>query len=221
MFEDSTKELTGLIANKLMSTYQQPVLLLHRTMDNGNIYWSGSGRNGSNNGLDDFRGFLQESNLIALAEGHENAFGFSISDENYDALMAYANDKLADYNFSPRYKIDLVFKANTIDTYDIVDIAQYNNLWGEGLEQPIILIKDIKLNNNMIEKRGTDTMIIKLNGMEMVKFKTSDEEFKKLEVANGITKSIDVIGTCSINDYNSMPQVIINDYEIVNTGYYF
>lgn len=32
-FEENTKELTGLIANKLMSTYQQPVLLLHRAFD--------------------------------------------------------------------------------------------------------------------------------------------------------------------------------------------
>lgn len=156
-----------------------------------------------------------------MAAGHENAFGFSVKDENFDALMEYSNTALAQYDFTPRYKIDYVFDGKNINTYDIIDIASHNDIWGEGLEQPLILIQNLSINQDMIEERGNGTLIIKIGDMECVKFKAPENDFKRLETTASTYKKIDIIGTCSINDYNSTPQIIIEDFEVVEQGFYF
>lgn len=38
------KNLTGLVANKLLSEYNRPVLILNKVVENEKVYWRGSGR---------------------------------------------------------------------------------------------------------------------------------------------------------------------------------
>lgn len=64
------KNLTGLVANQLMSKYQRPVLLLNKIVDENNkITWEGSGRGYEKSKFKNFREFLKESNLVMYAEG--------------------------------------------------------------------------------------------------------------------------------------------------------
>ena len=76
------KNLTGLIANQLMSKYQRPVLLLNKITTDMEliaegetvatvpvISWEGSGRNYDKSRFDDLRHFLQQSELVMYAEG--------------------------------------------------------------------------------------------------------------------------------------------------------
>ena len=79
--------ITGLIANKLMAEYQRPVALLVKVEEDGKPAWSGSARGYEKSKLNDFRGFCRDSGLVYLAEGHPNAFGFGILDENFDAFL--------------------------------------------------------------------------------------------------------------------------------------
>ena len=82
------KNLTGLIANQLMSQYQRPVLLLNKTIQEieclgtkgerlvlQDISWEGSGRGYDKSKFDNLREFLKESGLVMYAEGHANALG--------------------------------------------------------------------------------------------------------------------------------------------------
>lgn len=76
------KNLTGLIANQLMSKYQRPVLLLNKVstfntyLDENNlpvmietITWEGSGRGYDKSRFDNLREFLKDSDLVMYAEG--------------------------------------------------------------------------------------------------------------------------------------------------------
>lgn len=64
------RNLTGLIANQLMSKYQRPVLLLNKVInEDGTISWEGSGRGYDKSKFDNLREFLNESGLTMYAEG--------------------------------------------------------------------------------------------------------------------------------------------------------
>lgn len=120
------KNLTGLIANQLMAKYQRPVLLLNETEQG----WEGSGRGVSNSKFDNLREFLKESGLVLYAEGHAQALGVGIPTENYEPLVDYANTHLANFDFSPCYKVDFIFNGSDFNGKDIVEIAELKSLWG-------------------------------------------------------------------------------------------
>ena len=63
------------------------------------------------------------------------------------------------------------------------------------------------------------------NGVSLIKFRSTEEEYEKLvPVFDSGSVNINVIGTCTINEWNGIisPQIEIKDYEIVGeTKYYF
>lgn len=64
------RNLSGLIANRIMSEYQQPVAILNKIITPlGQIHWEGSARGCNNSSLTDFRGLVRESGFAYLAEG--------------------------------------------------------------------------------------------------------------------------------------------------------
>lgn len=67
--DKNSKNITGLIANKLMSTYMRPVLLLSKVEEDGKIFWRGSGRNVSGSAIESFQQFLKATELVEYANG--------------------------------------------------------------------------------------------------------------------------------------------------------
>lgn len=67
----TNKNLTGLIANKLMSKYKHPILILSQRIDQetGRVTWDGSGRGYETATFNNLREFLNESGLVEYAEG--------------------------------------------------------------------------------------------------------------------------------------------------------
>lgn len=208
------RNITGLVANKLMGKYQRPVLVLSkRIAEDGSVHWAGSGRNGGD-GLEDFQKFLNDSGLVDFAQGHNNAFGVSIADSNFAQLIEYGNAQLADLDFTPKHKIDIIYYGNKIDINDIASLADNNNLWGEGLEEPKILIKDlpVKIDNVSLSPRG----YFKLNmgsELDIVKLRMSLEEFDIIETKSNVR--MDIVGTCYRNvGFGDGLQIRIEDYDV-------
>lgn len=226
---ESNRNITGLIANQLMGRYQRPVLLLNRTVhdeDPDNVYvtWDGSGRNANGTDLINFQEFLNESGYFEFAEGHDNAFGVSIRDEYFTDFIKYANEKLKDIDFSPKYSSDVIYFANMVHGSEILKLADLGHIWGQGVEEPLIAITDIKVDRNNLNLFGS-TLKISLpsdEGISLVKFRSSNEEYESLYSELGCV-TINVVGRCSRNSgWDDKPQIIIEDYEIVGrTAYYF
>ena len=70
------ENLTGLIANKIMSSYMRPVLILNRRIEineeTGEVLtdkWTGSGRNATYSTLENFREFIENSGIVEFAQG--------------------------------------------------------------------------------------------------------------------------------------------------------
>ena len=218
--------ITGLIANKLMAEYQRPVALLVEVDEDGKKAWSGSARGYEKSKLNDFRGFCRDSGLIYLAEGHPNAFGFGILDENFDAFVEYADTTLKDIEFSPSYKVDFIHSANNIRPKEILELGNMKNLWGQNVDEPLIAVEHLSITKDMITLMSRDrnpTLKIQLsNGVTCIKFKSSEEELESLFSENGCV-TINLVGKAEVNKYfNSVtPQLIIQNYEIINRQEYF
>lgn len=216
------KNLTGLIANQLMAKYQRPVLLLNKT-ENG---WEGSGRGYDKSKFDNLREFLKESGLVMYAEGHANALGVGITDEWFNTLIEYSNRELADFDFTPCYKVDFIFNGGDFRGKDIVEIAELKSLWGQGVDEPLIAIEHINVYGGNVTLMSADknpTLKITLpNGTSLIKFKSSQEEYEKLYSEVGCI-TINVVGKCERNIWNGIvsPQIIIEDYEIVGEQKYY
>lgn len=219
------RNLTGLIANQLMSKYCHPVLLVTKT-ENG--MWEGSGRNYDKSTFHDFKDFLNESGLVEYAEGHQSAFGVGIKNENIQKFIDYSNEALKDYDFSPVYQVDFIYQADTVKAKEIQSIGSLNSLWGQGVDEPLIAVENVKIRQNDLRLMGIDSShpTIKItmpNGVCLIKFRSSNDEYEKLYPELGCV-TINIVGKCELNIWNGIitPQIIIEDYEIVNKiEYYF
>lgn len=216
------KNLTGLVANIIMGKYQKPTLVLSET----ELGWEGSARGLSNSQFDAFKDFLESSGLTAYDAGHQSAFGCGIETSNFDNLMSYCNEKLAAFDFSPCYKVDFIYQANTTQPQNILDIAFLNHLWGTGVDEPFIAIENVPVGDNVIlmSPDKNPTMKITLsNGITMIKFKSSKEEVENLKGKGGLTNRINVVGRCAANIWNgnTTAQILIEDYEVVGSYYDF
>ena len=216
------RNLTGLIANQLMAKYQRPVLLLNKTADG----WEGSGRGYDKSKFDNLREFLKESDLVMYAEGHANALGVGITDEAFKSFIEYSNRELAEFDFTPCYKVDFIFSGADFRGKDIVEIAELKSLWGQGVDEPFVAIEHINVyagNVVLMSPDKSPTLKITLpNGTSLIKFKSSQEEYEKLRSETGCI-TINVVGKCERNVWNGTvtPQIIIEDYEIVGEQKYY
>ena len=216
------RNLTGLIANQLMAKYQRPVLLLNKTEDG----WEGSGRGYDKSKFDNLREFLKESDLVMYAEGHANALGVGITDEAFKSFIEYSNRELAEFDFTPCYKVDFIFSGADFRGKDIVEIAELKSLWGQGVDEPFVAIEHINVyagNVVLMSPDKSPTLKITLpNGTSLIKFKSSQEEYEKLRSETGCI-TINIVGKCERNVWNGTvtPQIIIEDYEIVGEQKYY
>ena len=233
---EADKNLTGLIANQLMAKYQRPVLLLNKIVneipneETGKvetlISWEGSGRGYDKSKFDNLREFLKESGLVTYAEGHANALGVGIYDTFFENFINYSNRELAEFDFTPCYKVDFIFNGADFNGSDIVEIAELRSLWGQGVEEPFVALEGIRVhagNATLMSPDKNPTLKITLpNGTSLIKFKSSQEEVDKFTSLTGCITA-NIVGKCERNIWNGIitPQIIIEDYEIVGEQKYY
>ena len=208
---DST--ITGLIAMKVMNIYHKPVLL-GKVNDEGVL--KGSIRNDDKSELKDLRQFLLDSGYFEYVQGHANAAGFALPMANLDKFLEYSNEELADIDFNEGvYSVDYIFNydSNMKDTF--IDIDYYHDMWGQGNNEPLIVVEEIPVHKENVQVMGrtSDTIKFTYNDIEYIQFRSKDL-IKDIFERDNIT--ITVMGRASINRFmgKETPQLIINDYNI-------
>lgn len=223
------KNLTGLVAIKIASEYQKPTLILNETYDPkaNEIIWAGSGRMFNQSNFTTFKDFLEESNYFNYAQGHQSAFGCAIRASNVEPFTQYANAALSSFDFSPKYYIDLEYSAKYVTAADIFNLADFEGVWGQGVEEPFVLVKDIVVtpSNVQLLKGTTLKITMAADGQEitLIKFGSSEEEYELLKPVQG-SITINVVGHFQKNIWNNTikPQILVEDFEIVQKcNYYF
>ena len=216
------RNLTGLVANKLMSCYEKPILLLSREVEeDGTISWAGSGRNNSSY-IPSLQEYLKNTGLVDFANGHDNAFGVKISDENVKKLLVYTNEKFNDVSDERSYRVDLIYQGNKIDTADIITLADSGNLWGEGITEPLVAIENLTLTNDKVDLSAKGYLTITINSeLSLVKRGVTLEEFEKLSIPGGRV-IINAVGACRRQAWDDKVVIDMVDYDIVFTyDFYF
>ena len=213
-------EVNGLIANKLANQYKRPTIIarLNDGIDKGSI------RAPQNSPLPCSSDLLLGSGYIDMCAGHDNSAGIALKDSNLHSLHSYANEKLAQYNFSEScYNVNFERRAADKDLCDIIyDLDTYKDVWGQKGAEPLIYVHDINLKRSDIQLIGKDKKTLKFskNGITYIKFHAGDmiEELKQY----GEIK-INVVGRANLNEWNSIytPQIQIENYEIKDNQYGF
>lgn len=221
---DFNRAIVGLIANKIMAKYQRPTCILIKSVqEDEKVVWSGSARAC---GIDDFRSFCENSGLCEYAQGHPSAYGLCIEDSNVSGFIDLCDKEFIDKDFSTKYRVDFIYSSSNVNSKDILDIASLKPLVGQNIWEPLIVVEDIKVTKDMLQLMSRDknpTLKITLsNGISLIKFKSSEEEFNKLYSDSGCAV-INILGKCERNNYMNRisPQIIVENYEIITKQKYY
>ena len=219
-YDDIPQEMTGLIAMAVVSKYHKPCMIGRR---NSNNEIQGSIRNDGNfAGLPSFKKFLEESNFITYAAGHDNACGFGINAKQIDNFINYSNTKLSAADFENCYTVDYILDGRNNNNELLYALAAHPEYFGNHIDEIKIVIKNISLANISIMGANKDSIKINFNGVDYVHFK--DTDFIE-QVMNNRTKTLTIYGRLNINEWmgHQSIQCFIDDYdfEIDNSKYEF
>lgn len=204
------KNFTGLIAANIASKYKRPCLLLSE--NNGII--GGSARGFEKSQIRDFNKWCKNTNLFKSIEGHPNAFGVTISSENIQSLIDYI--LTIEYKDELMYHVYNVYDDKTINSELIKRIYKYNNIWNNGIEEPLFYVKNITTNIDNISIKGKNNNVISFPYRNMIVTYMSKhsllEEYKSIKEC-GYILSFNVICKFSYDNYNNKYQLLVEDWE--------
>ena len=198
------KNYTGLVANKLMSKYGKPIILLRQA---DNLTWSGSVRS-----VIELASKINESGL-ANCQGHEHACGILVKKSNLPKLIAFLDT--LDLSATPSIPVTASILPKQI-TPTLCRICEDNKiLWGHGLPAPTWHIKG-RIDPNSIQffEKRTTTIKFTIDGVAFLKFMASEAD---IEAFKSNPKNIEMIVTLGTNEWNGVVscQGIVDRYEVV------
>lgn len=239
------KNIAGLCANKMMAKYQRPTCILTKTIEEDGvnsfcsktfdsfyqmpdaikITYQGSARGCNTVGVKEFKSLCAETGLCEYCTGHEGAFGLGIDEDNIQAFIAATDAALVDMSDEPIYYVDCIYQGSDIDPFEVLTIADYEDLWGQDIPEPLLCISNLKVSADMVTvyQNKNNTLKISLpNGMSIIKFKATDEECEKLQSLPFGYYELDIIGKANKNEWNgnATAQIFVEDYDIVDSSKY-
>ena len=217
---DLPQNITGLAAMDINKTYGKPTLILRPVNENGVIYYRGSGRATPVEGFYDFQHTLLESGLMDYCEGHDNAFGASIKEEDIPKLLEWLNNKLADIDFT---KFDIVDCEMTDDNWSAACLKEFGEMfrvYGNGIPEPSFYFDfNVRPSDCRIMGKDNNSLRIQYKGITFVAFKDNElvEKYNSLSefcLRNNLKINVKVIGAPSINEWQGYKNIQIQSRQI-------
>ena len=189
--------MTGLIAGKLMSKYNKPVLLGHQNIDSGEF--SGSVRSPI-----DLKDILEESELTNFQAGHLRSFGFGYPLSNEQAIIDYLDSVLSSCEPIVDVLISLPIKSISNSLFSFVE--DYRHIFAKNLDCYNVHIQPFTIYNTDIQTLGKGgTIKFTKDGIDFLSFFTSNDMKERLymNVDEKVKLSIEAIVELGINRYIS------------------
>lgn len=136
-----------------------------------------------------------------------------LNGDKLDNLIDYANSHLKAEDFENCYAVDYILEAKDYIDELLGTLVSHPEYFGNHIEEPTFIIKDIPLMNVMAMGANKDSMKVSYNGIDYVRFK--DEDFVE-KVMEDRTKKLTVYGRANLNEWmgKTSVQVFITDYEL-------
>ncbi|MDG0860374.1 DHH family phosphoesterase [Staphylococcus equorum] len=209
--------ITGLIATKISSKFQKPTLLLqkskkifdHNGKEKTEVTYFGSGR-GNEKVLKSLKDWCNNTGLVEFAQGHANAFGISIKEENFDEFREKTKNVESEEFV---YEVDVLL-SEFPDKELIMNVVDNTYVFGGKVSEPLIAFTNVKVNKRFINQRGS-----------MLKFFDRGVEFVMYGAPSGLYESLtnnfdefiemDFVGRASSNSWGgkTTAQLILDDCE--------
>ena len=218
------ENLNGLIANQIMGSYNKPAFVLNKDGDS----WRGSARGFASKQVSDWREFVESSGYAEYANGHSFAYGTSFSVEGLNYFKELIKEIFGNQSIKTFYNVDFSFLQSDNFDRSIFELGELQSLWGQGVQEPLVIVEKVCLSQNDIQMLGKGTLKILIKGHETTIIKFGGEE-----AYNDLLKSfsspesriyVNILGTCAVNDFNGRqtPQIKLKDYEITSVAdWYF
>lgn len=206
--------LKGVVANKIATDYKRPVLVLSEK----DGICKGSGRGSKESSIQNFKNLMNNCPFVLEASGHKSAFGISVKKEDISKLYNYISKIETNTNLETDLYVDDIIPLNHLNDTLIKTVAQYESIWGNGLQEPMFAITNIHLNSDEIQIIGKNSDTIKFiaNGVDYLMFKATQELKQQLSNIKAGLNTINIVGKFKINEFRGIkkPQVQITEIEI-------
>lgn len=209
-------ELSGLIANKILSQTNKPVILLRHFTDNKGVdQYRGSVRGKAADGLPNLKDAIKDITGVEMAEGHAFAFGIGIDSESLESFKMHLDSILDQIDFNVNlYMVDLIANYKQVNK-EIAEIMAADDIWSHGVDKPLGIIKDIP--SDKFEIMGADGQHVKIDcgNYDVVMFNVPD--FAQL-LDSGEKYNLNVVGEFDVDKaYNvGRLQFMVKDYELTD-----
>lgn len=217
--------LTGVVAIKIAEKYNKPCILLNKFFDKKSekIIFGGSARNVNHSPIESFKDIVNKTQAFKWGKGHAQAFGINMELDKLDDAKVELNSLLQNIVYDSTYNVDFIFQQRDVTISSISDMTKFNDIIGQGIEEPMIAIENIRLSRSQFEIFGKneDTVSFVVNDIKFIQFKCKDRN-KLYEWLNNCwdeTEEIEfsIVGKPGINEYNGVKtyQIIIEDLSVL------
>lgn len=217
--------LTGVVAIKIAEKYNKPCILLNKFFDKKSkkIIFGGSARNVNHSPIESFKDIVNKTQAFKWGKGHAQAFGINMELDKLDEAKAELNKLLQNFVYDSTYNVDFIFQQSEVTIPNISDMTKFNDIIGQGIEEPMVAIEKIKLSRSQFEIFGKneDTVSFVVNDIKFIQFKCKygNKLYDWLSNCWDETEEIEfsIVGKPGINEYNGVKtyQIIIEDLNVL------
>ena len=184
--------LIGLVANKFMSKYHKPIILL-RPMNT--TTWSGS-----------FRSPVPLNEIInnsgyGRALGHDFAAGVYVKKADLPKLIDYLDT--IDFPDEPEINVTARLNASDVNVKMCQMCEDNKELYGTGVPEPTFFFQGIIYPENVqMFKKRTTTIKVTLDGMDFLMFMANQDQIDDFTFSG--PKLVNIVATLSTNTWNNV-----------------
>lgn len=184
--------LIGLVANKFMSKYHKPIILL-RPMNA--TTWSGS-----------FRSPVPLNEIInnsgyGRALGHDFAAGVYVKKADLPKLINYLDT--IDFPDEPEINVTACLNASDVNVKMCQMCEDNKELYGTGVPEPTFFFQGIIYPENVqMFKKRTTTIKVTLDGMDFLMFMANQDQIDDFTFSG--PKLVNIVATLSTNTWNNV-----------------
>lgn len=211
--------VSGLVANKLVSKYRRPIVILKRQKKDNEIF-GGSGRGYEKGCIKDFKQFLEDTKIFDMVAGHNNAFGIQLKQDRVQIARDKCNELLKNEEIVTVHDVDYEISADKLSPKNILEVANAYEIWGNKVSEPVFAITNIDIMGKDIIAYGDNKNFIKFkyNNIDFIKKYCSKGEYEEMSLRdrnilgeNLKQLRLTVIGNFIFNDWdgNKHPQIKI------------